>query len=332
MILRFLLCFLLIFVSCGKKEGDELRDDAITEADFFLTDGRCQEAIDVLEAAGRNSRNGRFTKKLATAYACRAGFNTALFFDNDIELIATAHSELGGLTRFKVSQMMDAPDNESYEDMKEAIDLLLYAGGLSHSQNPSSEARREALGAEAGQDVDALLMYLVMNHFGQYLYYYGNTSSSGQKGVRVAADNKCLVAYDNLTFDNPIVPGVSDLYDYLDVESSDTCSSTNATDGHPDLGAIGSLNIARMCEGVTLLNNFLEIFPKVIAEFGGADFDDLDGVDTVLNAAKDILVAAEPSTINVTRVKSQALCESQNESTDENLQFYMATLIEGIFL
>lgn len=330
--IRLLIVFLFLLSSCGQREGEELRDDAVTEADFFLTDGRCQEAIDVLEAAGRNSRNARFTKKLATAYACRAGFDIALFFDDDIDLIASAPSELGGLTRFRVSQKMDAPDNQSYLDMQEAVELLLYAGGLSAGSNPSSAARRAALGTDAGKDVDSLLMYLLLNHFGQYLYYYGNTSSSGQKGVRVGGDNKCLVSYDDLAFDNPIGGGINTLYDYLDLESSDSCSSATATQGHADLGTVGNLNIERMCEGVTLLNNFLEVFPIVIAEFAGADFDDLSGIDTVLTTAKSVLVNAEPSTSNVVAVKSRALCEEQNESTDENLQFYIATLIDGIFL
>ncbi len=332
MALRLLLLFMLIALgACGKQSADEVRTSAIESADFFLTNGRCQDAIDVLETAGRDSSNARYVKKLASAYACRAGFETARFFDEDLTLISTAPSELGGLARFRVSKMMDASDNQSYLDMQTAVNLLLYAGGLSTSASPSSAARRLALGNEAGKEVDAFLMYLLLNHFGQYLYHYGNTSTSGQKGVRDGSGNKCLASYDNLNFDNAL-GGVNTLYDYLDVEASDSCNSGTATDGHPDLGPQGGLDTALLCEGAVLMNNFLEVFPIVLAEFAGADFNDLSGVDTVVSTAKGLLAVAEPATTNVIAVKSQALCEAQNSATTDNLQFYFAVLIEGIFL
>lgn len=329
---RLLLFLILIGLgACGKQSADEVRTSAIESADFFLTNGRCQDAIDVLENAGRDSKNARYIKKLASAYACRAGFEAARFFDEDLSLIATAPSELGGLARFRVSKLMSASDDQDYLDMQTAVNLLLYAGGLSTSLSPSSAARRAALGNDDGKEIDAFLMYLLLNHFGQYLYHYGNTSTSGQKGARDGAGNKCLASYDNLGFDAAL-GGVNTLYDYLDVEASDSCNSGTATDGHSDLGPQGGLDSALMCEGVVLMNNFLEVLPIVLGEFTGADFNDLNGVDTVVSTAKSLLVVAEPATSNVIAVKSQSLCETQNSGTTDNLQFYFAVLIEGIFL
>ncbi len=64
---------LLILASCGRSSLEE-KNYAILKARIALTNGKCQEAIDILEAIGRDQFNVDYLLTLSSAFSCRAGF------------------------------------------------------------------------------------------------------------------------------------------------------------------------------------------------------------------------------------------------------------------
>ncbi len=309
----------LLLTSCGADKEVEI-EDAIDKANICLSTSDCECAVEALELLGRQNQNASYMKTLASAYACRTGYTTTNFFSNDLSLI-DANNLIGSMTTFSTSASMDAPDNEDYLNLQTAIDILLYAGGLSTSQNTTATKRLAKFSAGDAGDINSQVLFMIMAQLGKYFSYYGN-ASNGIKGTG-ANTNQCLAAYDDIS-------GIS--YAFLVSESPGTCNAGGLV-GHPDIGTIASgLNIERMCQGVVLFNNFLDVFPNIIASIGGTDFDALEGIEAVIDAAKLILTTAHPTASDVLEVTSQTKCEADNAGDDTNLQIYFIYILELLFL
>jgi len=173
----------LFFVGCG-ADAERKREDAILSGQIFLDKLQCQQAIEVLEEAGRDSLNVVYMKTLASAYACRAGYNTPSFFTDDLPNISNSGSVIGS-----------APDNDSFDDLQTAIDLLLYAGGLDSAKDPTIQRRAIAMKADEAEEVNAYLLFLILDQMGRYFYHYGDADSNGVKGGRDSGGNECLANY-----------------------------------------------------------------------------------------------------------------------------------------
>ena len=318
----FILLFFLLLSSCG-KDDEQKYEDAVITANNLLSIGNCQEAIDVLEAVGRDSTRVLYTKTLASAYACRAGYSTTNLFSNDLASI-DATNLLGSFTKFTTSSEMDAFDSLDFLDLQVAIDLLLYVGGLSIENNPTSAKRIQRIGTSKAADVNAFLMYLLMAQLGKYNYYYGSPDVNGTKAAGDAAQ-ECLANYT----DDPDGKGVANAFL---TASGASCSSTALTDGHPSLGAEGSLNVSRMCQGVILFNNFFDVFPAVIASASGADFSKLKLINqnNLKNAFK-LLTDTFPVASEAVSATSQTVCEQAYASSDLGLQYYFIYVLELFF-
>jgi hypothetical protein len=254
--LIFIFTFLFIF-SCGKNT-DELTASAILSANIYLSKGDCQPAIDVLEANGRQNENAHYLKVLASAYACKAGFSAVTFFASDLALTGTP-APLGGTSTYSTSIVSVTSPLESdfkFRDLQTAIDILLYAGGMSTSLEPTSSERTRYFSASDAASIDTQLLFMMLAQFGKYLHVYGNgnysaTPASVKKGSG-SASNKCFTSYKVTSIFNPAMPA--------------TCIPPAAS-SHAELSTsvTASYRKTRLCRGVVLLNGILNILPNVLA-------------------------------------------------------------------
>ena len=322
--LIFLIIFSLITVGCGKKTDDEILEDALNNANRALSNRDCQTAIDALEAIGRKNFDARYLIVLASAYACRGGYNELILFANDFGSINVSNA-LGGLTLFSTSDDMTSPGDSDYTDLQTAFNILVFAGGLSTSANPDSDQRRAIFGNAKGGDIDAFIMYISMVQLGRFLRYYGNIdTSTGQKGGGAASHN-CLLNYQNIPFD---VGG--DISTLLGGATTGNCNALD--DGNDELGLQGGINVERSCQGVILLNNFLNVLPAVLDSYTGNELDEIEAIITTLQGFDVALLSALGANPEVASVRSQDLCESQNAASQDFLEIYYAIRFEQLFL
>lgn len=319
-----------MFSSCGADSEDEI-ELAIESANSYLTSSNCKKAIEVLEAVGRQNENGTYLRTLASAYACRAGYSTTTLISTDLTKFGDP-SPLGGMATFTTSASMDGPENQSYEDMQEAIDILLYAGGIAKDKDPTMTRRDLIFDADTAGDINAMIMYLTMVQIGKYLYFFGNTDATGIKGTGSFGSNTCLLNYDQtieLDLDGSAPPET--MADYLTAlgGTGNLCDETSS--GSLYLGASGSLNETRMCQGIVMLNNFFHVFPDVIDQIGGGSFDSITAIAALIDTAKTEMTNAMPSSIEIANVLSQTKCEALSETDNKELQAYFAFIVEPLF-
>lgn len=353
---RFLIGAILLagLCSCGADEDQEV-EDSIDVALSYLTAGDCQRAINTLEDVGRHPRNYRYVKTLASGYACRAGYSTPLLYGTDISKIGTP-SILGGMTTFTTSDLMVSPDDPNYEDMQEAINILLFSGGITDEQNPTTERRQRYFSLAEVANLDLYIVYLSMVQLGMYLNFYGKIDNAlvstdgdfGKKGGNVgagAADaaDFCLFEYDgaiNLTGDGTIVTVDMTLDQYLGVlgATGNSCSGTTvgaADTYNPYLGSNNNMHIERMCQGVVLLNTFFNSLDNVISTVSGDGFGDLGDSFNQISDINDIVATVFPDTVNLIGLMNQQSCEDLfsdgTSANTEALQVFFALYYEALF-
>jgi hypothetical protein len=314
---------MLQLASCGQT-NDELIQDTVLTANILLNSSQCNKAIAVLEGIGRQNKSAAYLKTLASAYACKSGYKTTTFFSSDISLFASP-SLFGGSTRFSTSDDMTAPDSGDFENLQEAINILLYAGGLAVTKNPTITLRADEFSTEDAGDINAQLLYLVMVQMGKYLHFYGNPSTDGVKGGGTD-DNKCLYTYDST-----IALSGGTLADVLGVGTGD-CDENET--GNSNLGTGTSPNIERLCQGAVLLNNFFILVPEILSATSSTDLAVLSDVETLITTAKSALTTASTTTdvTDVVAVLSQTKCETDNTGAANALQLFFAFFYETLFV
>lgn len=330
MISIILCCGLL--QSCA-EDTEQYTDSVVHSANILLSSGLCDEALNVLDDPQVNSTtHAMYIQTLASAYACKASFSEITFFSDDIDKIGTP-LPLGWMSTFTTSVTMDAPDNDSYDNLILAINTLLYAGGLSTAKDPTVARRAAIFDSDDADSINVQLIYYIMAAFGKYAYYYGNADAAGSKGVGAGA-NTCYYQYDN-TIDITINVGAGDipmkLDDFLDVSVA-AVDVTGVCDKAANTGhfAYGVSTINRLCQGVVLLNNFKELAPEVMSIFPGDYFDSLQDVINGMDVGLDYLVSPDVSLIRA--VQSQQKCELENASNLDDLQVFFALGVETVFL
>jgi hypothetical protein len=325
-----LLLAILSFLAfgCGKNSEDDQTRDAVTEANIHLSIGECNKAIEILENNGRKPNNADYLKTLASAYACRANYSTIRFFNDDLPKIGNANTILGGTTLFSTSSSMTASTSSSYLDLKEAIDILLYAGGIAKTTNPTAVKRAAKFSGDELDEINSFLTYLLMANLGQYLKFYGNASSSGEKGAGSAA-NTCFANYDDIAVEHPTL-GNTTLSAVLSAGVTGSCQALGTGSSH--LGATGSLNIPRMCEGVVTLNNVIEVLPVFLANFEGNDFQEFEDIIADIETIKNEFVSTNPTMATIVNTLSYDKCVSDNQANSDAIQLYFGLILEALFL
>lgn len=326
---RLLIYILTLSFLLGCGMADKEVESVIVQARSHLTAGQCNEAIAAISSIPYQHSNWQYIKVYSTAYACRSGFNMVKFFDEDIDKIGDP-SFFGGFASFSTSRSMSDPRHETFEDLQEAIDALLYAGGLERYRNPTVERRKAVFKRDDLREIHSLMLYLSLAQLGKFLYFYGNSDVIGNKG-QGAGSNTCLLSYDGtISLDSGGTLG-----DYLTQlgNNGNPCSG-GSTAGHPSLNISGGQpHLRRACQGVVILNTFLMTIGELIDVID--DLVDLGSISDVLDEVDlaRVLATGASSTIesNVLDVTSQKVCEERNRTNTRDLQIYYALFFETLF-
>ena len=317
---------LLCFFSCGKTI-DEKTASAVLSANIYLSKGNCQGAINVLEANGRQDQNAHYLKTLASAYACRAEFSTITFFASDLAL-TTAPAPLGGTSVYSTSlaaatSPMQADFN--FRDLQTAIDILLYAGGIPSTLEPTAHERSRYFSADEASDINSQLLYMMLAQLGKYMHYYGNGSAAGLKGAGAAA-NKCFTGY-NLANAGGIA-AVQALIAALPA----TCQSPLES-SHSELSPVvaAATRKTRLCQGVVILNGIFNILPSFIGSASGTLATQTTAITAAATAVTTALTTADPAVGVVSSTINQSVCEDNANVPIAKLETYFAIMFENLF-
>lgn len=323
-----LLLILSFITSCGATPEEEVKSNLIS-AEILLSTSKCQDAIDLLEGMGRQNTNARYLKLLASAYACRSEYSTIKFFADDIGLTGNPEP-MGGMSTYSTSlDNFTSPlqEDQKFEDLQTAIDILLYAGGTSRATDPTSLVRGANFTAREAGDINAQLAYMLMVQLGRFFKVYADTNATGVKGGG-AASNVCFTDY-------PTIDGVADPDDMpLEIALAGQAGACKVkTSPHAQLSSLlvtPTIRRARLCQGIVLLNGILDVLPAVIVAAGGGELGDVSGVLTDIETYKTIATAAYPDIANVLTVLSQNNCETSSSITIDAIEAYYATLMEAL--
>jgi hypothetical protein len=312
----YVFCF---FSSCGKSDDQKIQD-AILSASYYLSSGSCQSAIDVLENLGRQNTNARYLKTLASAYSCRAGFSTLTYFSNDLSKTATP-SPLGGTTLYSTSTVsVSTPfaNDQNYLDLTTAMNILLYAGGISSGTEPTASERANYFSSDDQAEINSQLMFIQLVLLGKFMGAYGAANSSGVK-------TSCFTSYSNAPTDvQTIITG----------GAGGACTTTSG--GSTQLSSSTAVISAavrktRLCQGVVIFNGLLESMPLVLASISGDSLGSLSGITDVIDDLKDDLTTAYPGIGTVLTTLNQTNCEDNSAVPVADIETYYAALFETIF-
>ncbi len=288
-------------VSCGNNPAEEAAI-GIDEALTLLTAEKCDQAIEILEDLDDQEENPVWVKTLASAYACKAGINVIRFVDNDIDAI----DETDLFTSISILTYSDETslDSVKYSAMKEALRIL---GRGDFKQT----TRNSDFGQRHGEDMGVqVLLYSIMQ-LGKYLNWYGNVDAVGKKGAGTNT-NSCYLNYSYA----PAIAIVGAL------PASNACQSIN--DGHPDLAAS---RIVRMCEGLTLMTNIIDVLNTVDLSTSST----LSALEDIVTELETYRTTADAAGVGyLLDVTSPSACETllANAADMNNAELLFALVLE----
>ncbi len=336
-----LFVFSVLLLGCGSKSDDDVVEDAILHANILLSSRKCDEAIECLELIGRRQKNAMYLKILASAYACKAGFDEPTLFATDFPKLTT-NIVWGSFTNFTSSAVIKKSNAIAFNSMFEAIDILLYAGGIPKTTEPTPDERSNYFSASDALDINAQLMYMSMAAVGTFVRYYGN-ASAGVKGGGTYG-NDCFINYKNAISLNSRAPviTVETFINTLLLPVENACNSKPDDDGHPDLidSNVGELDsnlsgdvdiVQRLCKGVVFLNTFRQTLADVISSFTGDDLSSLSTVQTGVDSNSDDMLDDRLGMGDVNTILSYTNCVADNTSNSDNLQVYYLYMYEFLF-
>lgn len=314
---------ILMLFSCGKN-ADEKTLSAVLSANIALSKGDCQSAINVLEANGRQTGDARYLKTLASAYACRARYSVVTFFASDIALSATP-APFGGSARYSTSQATVTGTLQAdarFTDLQTAINILLYAGGLSSTTEPLASTRAAYFSASDAADINSQLAFMMLAQLGKYIQFYADAGTTGVKGSG-ASSNVCFSDYSNVPAN--VSTALSGYPGACQVTNSPHAQLDSA-----DVTITAAVRRTRMCHGVVLLNGILDLLPSIIASAGGGDLSSIGSLTTNINTFKTALITAYPAVGTVATVVSQTNCENDPTITTATIESYFAIIFEAL--
>ena len=65
----------------------------------------------------------------------------------------------GGLSLFSSSSDMQSPTDSDYVNLAKGIDYLLYAGGISKDEDPTSQKRENVFGPTENQEIEMFRLF-----------------------------------------------------------------------------------------------------------------------------------------------------------------------------
>jgi len=314
---RLLFLFIAcILIGCGASTQEEV-ENAIVTAHQYLSSKKCSEALQVLDGVGQQMSNPDWVSAYASAQACQADWNVVRFFETDLDLLNTSDESavIGSLSVFSQANM-DSPLSPSYTGLRNGITTLLSAGNVSPI---SYQARAISLGTSAANRLAVQTLYMQLTQLGKFARYFGNASTTGVKG-QGSGSNECYLSYTDADAQAIISAGLG------------TCDDPGVDTGHPDLNG----DRTRLCEGIVLFNNFLDIVANISLDPTGnnGDIGDLDELSTDLAAACATL-SGPPTNYDfggTCTVKTQSICENNvgGNYTMAHLERYYAAFWEAL--
>lgn len=315
---------LILSASCGKNKDEEVVD-ALRSANILLSSKKCQEAIDLLEGIGRQNRNSKYLKSLASAYGCRANYSTITFFGSDIKKTASP-GPLGGMTTYStsiVTPTTDLSDDDKFKDLQTAINILLYAGGIATTTEPYASERAKYFSLNEAGDINSELTFMLMVQAGKFMKIYGNASAAGVKGSADASGNKCFTDYSQVT-NNVIEAGIPSL--------PGSCKMKNSSHPQLDSTVVSSAERKqRLCEGVVLINSIFDVLPSVLATASGGDIEDISSVTNEISKGRKLLSDNIPEIAVLLNTLSQKNCVDNADIDEEMLETFYVGVYETIF-
>ena len=317
-----LIAVLMLSFSCGKTKDQEVKDEVLS-ANIYLSTKQCQPAIDVLESMGRQTSNALYLKTLASAYACRAEYSSVVLFGTDIEKTASP-APLGGMSTYTTSTVASTSpltDDLKFRDLQTAIDILLYAGGIPLTSEPSAALRATKFSANHAGDINTQIAFMMMVQAGKFMKVYGNANAAGVKSLG-GGSNTCFTSYANV--DNGVSTAI------LASGSTGNCSGINS--GHPQLigPAADPERKKRLCEGVVLFNGILDLLPSIIASAGGTALGNVGVQIDIINQARQDLEDDYPDIGTIMNTLSQTNCENDASITEEIIELYYLAYVEAL--
>jgi hypothetical protein len=310
---------ILFFISCAANPQN-LINSKIREARYLLTEGKCSDAIEVLDEIKSDAEDDPdFIKTYASALACRAKYSELKLFSRDLSGL-DADSLFGSLASFSTSTDTEA-DSDKYTYIMEAIDYILYAPDV---DEPSTVDRIEEFGERHGGDLSMQALYMIMVNLGKFMAYYGNADTDGLKG-QGGQSNTCLFNYTDFT----AVTYVS--------TSGLTGSCTNAGQGHPDLntatpGVTAAIRNRRLCDGIILYNNMMDILAN-ISLASNESLGDMSDIQSAL-AALELVATTVDTTDTIDPIfdfYSHEECEDFANTSVTPIERFYAIFIESLF-
>jgi hypothetical protein len=297
-----ILFIFLLSLSCGKKTAEEIQE-AVDVAQTYLSVDQCQKAIDLLEKVGRNS-DPVYLQVLASAYACRAGFNEVNFITTDIPSIDGSGSGIGFFTSLAIlsNSYINRATAPSYSDLKTAINIL-----LGSTATAGQVARNSFFGPRKAGDIGMQALFLNIVQLGKFLNFYGNVNTAGKKGAGAASTDeqgsspsKCFIAYtgDADTAANSL-------------PAANACTSGSRVP-HPNLPTDASNLPAtkrKLCEGLMLVTNIIDILNNISLS-GNSSISALADVVTEVNDLKTQLATDAPELAELLDIIDQTACET----------------------
>jgi hypothetical protein len=159
--------------------------------------------------------------------------------------------------------------------------------------------------------IQALILNLV--NLGKFLNYYGNVNASGAKGLGTNT-NSCFINYSDARATSQIGAGVGGV-----------CNSNN--DGHPNLDKSTAAGKRRMCEGLVLLTNVIDILENLDLS-SSSELDVLEDLATQVNTFLTAATAAGLGTL--VTMTSQSSCETAMSTVSNlnDLEFFYSIVFE----
>ncbi|MBF0360784.1 MAG: hypothetical protein HQK49_07225 [Oligoflexia bacterium] len=320
----FFVFILTLLSGCAGDKDEKLRN-AIESARIYLIKSKCDLALGALEPV-RDMKNSVYVRVLASAYACKSGYTSSVFYGTNMtKIVATQTGFLPSLTKFSTSIMTD-PSDSSYLSLKEAINVLVYSGGVTI---PTTAERLKVFSQQESDDINVFLLYMMLTQLGKYVFYYGNADPiNGVKGAGSVGNgnpnnqtNGCFYNY------NPSNDALRALITY-DRANSLLGSCTATATGHSKLQPIPNANtIKRMCEGVVLFNLFVDVVGNTTMPTDAGDIGSL--TDTFTSICNSTTFTGD-----ICAVKDQTICETDYGSQPESdkLEAYFYMVYEKMFI
>lgn len=308
-----LIFLILLLASCAKSTEQKVQD-ALDQAQTFLSDGECSKAIKVLEEVGNQPKNPVYLSIYSSAHACKADFDMIKFISDDIETLDTTTFEdtLRTVSILSLSNE-SSPDSAEFVGMKEALEILLQDGETA----PSQANREDQFGPRKASDLGIQILVYSLVQLGKFVNLYGDVDSLGVKGGG-SGTNACFIDY---TF------GPAQL-----VRAATGGSCNSDTSGHPGLSITAPNEVRgnrRRCEGLMLLTNIIDVLNNLDVS-DSETFEDLEEIAAQANLAVDTAVAAYPAIEELIKTTSQSACEKLLESSTEsdNMELIYASVFE----